>query len=102
MDELSLDKQNTSTSKLQNDDEDSFSVRKVSSSSSLIEPPSNSEMIDKLRTIKPFNEKQLLSFYQNSLLENNAQFVEDFIQVCFFCFVSFLYFLIILNFISES
>ena len=36
MDELSLDKQNTSTSKLQNDDEDSFSVRKVSSSSSLI------------------------------------------------------------------
>lgn len=40
-----------------------------------------SSTIDKLRTIKPFAEKQLLSFYQNELLESNDQRVAEFVQV---------------------
>lgn len=39
--------------------------------------------IDKLRTIKPFEEKQLLNFYSNSLLDSNEQLVEAFVQVGF-------------------
>ncbi|CAG2122533.1 unnamed protein product, partial [Medioppia subpectinata] len=38
------------------------------------------ESVDKLRTIRPFTESQLLTLYNNNQLETNNSFIEHFIQ----------------------
>ena len=54
----------------------------ASSSSGMASSWISPSPIDKLRTIKPFDEKQLLSFYQNELLDSNERIVGEFVQVC--------------------
>lgn len=63
------------------------SIYTFSSNTSSISPSWNSHhqlssvpIIDKLRTIKPFDEKQLFHFYQNLLLDNNEAFIKKFVE----------------------
>ena len=41
----------------------------------------NGQLVDKLRTIRPFTESQLLTLYNNNQLELNDKLVEDFVEV---------------------
>lgn len=42
------------------------------------------QTIDKLRTIRPFTESQLLTLYNNDELEGNQQFINTFVDVRLF------------------
>ena len=42
------------------------------------------QTIDKLRTIRPFTESQLLTLYNNDELEGNQQFINTFVEVRLF------------------
>ena len=46
------------------------------------------QTIDKLRTIRPFTESQLLTLYNNDELEGNQQFINTFVDVRLF-FINF-------------
>lgn len=46
------------------------------------------QTIDKLRTIRPFTESQLLTLYNNDELERNQQFINTFVDVRLF-FINF-------------
>lgn len=50
--------------------------------------------MEKLRSVKPFEERQLLGLYPNSLFDSNEKFISEFVDVSFedFCvfFQSFL------------
>jgi hypothetical protein len=53
---------------------------------------SDSHLIDKLRTIRPFTESQLLTLYNNTQLDNNQQFINNFVEVLFDFIFKFNYF----------
>jgi hypothetical protein len=42
---------------------------------------SDCHLIDKLRTIRPFTESQLLTLYNNSQLDDNKKFIDNFVEV---------------------
>ena len=47
----------------------------------LLSDTNSHQLVDKLRTIRPFTESQLLTLYNNNQLETIDKFVDQFVEV---------------------
>ena len=47
----------------------------------LLSDTNSHQLVDKLRTIRPFTESQLLTLYNNNQLEDNERVVNKFVEV---------------------